>query len=770
MIRPAIRPRLPALLVVAGFVAAGLVALPGGARAEITFDAEGRSVTSAAVGARSVHVVDLDGDGDRDVLSASYYDDRVVWYENRAGDASAWTAREIANRARGAACVVAADIDADGRMDVVSASQNDDRVMWYRNVDGPGRKWEARVVSGHVAGARAARVADVDMDGDLDIVTSAPFNGRIAWHENLAGDGSEWARRQIESEAPGVRDAIAIDVDGDGDTDVLASVFFGDRVTWYENRVGDGTAWVRRDVGGAVLGAISLAASDFDGDGDLDVVSAAQHDDQIRWHEQGRRHRSSVFERHHTVPTTASGARAVRSGDVDGDGDMDLLSASANDDRIAWYENTAGSGRLWKARSISTTANGASDVVAADLDGDGDLDAVSASEFDNKIAWHENRDGAGESWLEHSITTSANGARAVHAADIDGDGDLDVVTASANDDKVAWYENLSADGREWSERVISTTARGAFAVDACDLDGDGDLDVASASSFDDRIAWYENPRIAGADSDASGGADWRRASRWRVTGVSSEAAGASSVRCADVDGDGDSDLLSASDFDATVEWHRNDDARGASWTTWTITRRASGATSVHAADIDGDGDLDVVSASRFDDTIAWHTNLRGDGLAWRSTVVSASADGATAVWAADLDGDGDADVVSASREDDKIAWYENVRGDGSQLAERLISVFADGPTDVHCADLDRDGDLDVLSASRFDGRISWYENTDGRAKSWVPRAITGSARGATSVFAADLDRDGDLDVLSASSDDDRIAWYQSGERTVARGE
>ncbi len=89
---------------------------------------------------------------------------------------------------------------------------------------------------------------------------------------------------------------------------------------------------------------------------------------------------------------------------------------------------------------ITTGADGAFSVYAVDVDGDGDIDVLSASRDDDKIAWYEN-DG-NENFTSHTITTSANRASSVYAVDVDGDGDIDVLSASNNDDKIAWYENL----------------------------------------------------------------------------------------------------------------------------------------------------------------------------------------------------------------------------------------------------------------------------------------------------------------------------------------
>jgi hypothetical protein len=191
------------------------------------------------------------------------------------------------------------------------------------------------------------------------------------------------------------------------------------------------------------------------------------------------------------ISVSTPGAQSVYAADVDGDGDIDTLSASL-DNKIVWYANQDGAGSSWALHTISTTANGAISVYVGDVDGDGDVDALSASLNDDKIAWYENVDGGGTSWALHTISTAADGARSVRAADVDRDGDLDVLSASLYDNKIAWYENAGGSGTSWILHTISTTANGAISVYAEDVDGDGDVDALSASLSDDKIAWYEN--------------------------------------------------------------------------------------------------------------------------------------------------------------------------------------------------------------------------------------------------------------------------------------
>ena len=106
----------------------------------------------------------------------------------------------------------------------------------------------------------------------------------------------------------------------------------------------------------------------------------------------------------------------------------------------AWYENDGAANPSWTKSVIDSSLDAALSVYPADLDGDGDLDIVSASAFDHTIAWYQNDGAADPSWSGTDITTSATGARDVFVGDMDGDGDLDIVSASVDDDTLAWYE------------------------------------------------------------------------------------------------------------------------------------------------------------------------------------------------------------------------------------------------------------------------------------------------------------------------------------------
>ena len=137
---------------------------------------------------------------------------------------------------------------------------------------------------------------------------------------------------------------------------------------------------------------------------------------------------------------------------------------------------------------ITTLADDGQSVFAVDVDGDGDADILTASNYDDTVAWYEN-DGS-QSFAENVLTNSANGANFVFAADVDGDADVDVLASAGQDNSVTWFENDGSGGFTGNEITASDTF--VTYVFAADVDGDGDVDVLSAAYSGETVKWFEN--------------------------------------------------------------------------------------------------------------------------------------------------------------------------------------------------------------------------------------------------------------------------------------
>ncbi len=236
-----------------------------------------------------------------------------------------------------------------------------------------------------------------------------------------------------------------------------------------------------------------------------------------------------------------------------------MLSASALGVNVAWYENMDGLGDFGEQQTISEEANNASFVYSADLDGDGDNDVLSGhlngNHGDGMVAWYENTDGLGNFGTQQVFEGYVCCTRSVTSSDLDGDGDPEVLAASSGSvlgySSLTWYENTNGFG-EFGPRQLITCWPGANSVFSNDLDGDGDNDIILAFwgefEIEGRIHWYENLDGTGNFGD--------------YQFITSYPDGASCVFSADLDGDGDFDVLSSSLEQSVIAWNRNDGLLG----------------------------------------------------------------------------------------------------------------------------------------------------------------------------------------------------------------
>eukprot|EP00613_Pedinella_sp_CCMP2098_P018184 CAMPEP_0171771212 /NCGR_PEP_ID=MMETSP0991-20121206/53935_1 /TAXON_ID=483369 /ORGANISM="non described non described, Strain CCMP2098" /LENGTH=604 /DNA_ID=CAMNT_0012376459 /DNA_START=367 /DNA_END=2178 /DNA_ORIENTATION=- len=191
----------------------------------------------------------------------------------------------------------------------------------------------------------------------------------------------------------------------------------------------------------------------------------------------------------HVISSSADTAISVFAIDMNHDGYVDVLSASVGDDKVRWFESSGGASPTFTEHVISSSVDGAHGVFAIDMNHDGNVDVLSASENDDKIRWFESSGGASPTFMEHVIFDDADYAAYVFAIDINHDGNVDVLSASRNDDKIRWFESSGGASPAFTEHVICSSADGARSIYAIDMNHDGNVDVLSASEYDDKIRW-----------------------------------------------------------------------------------------------------------------------------------------------------------------------------------------------------------------------------------------------------------------------------------------
>lgn len=359
-------------------------------------------------------------------------------------------------------------------------------------------------------------------------------------------------------------------------------------------------------------------------------------------------------------------------------------------------------------------------IAAADLDSDGDLDLTSADYTPNNMLYLFENDSQG-SFRRHVIQKEDPERLERHmVGDVDGDGDLDVVIVKNLRGDLLWFENSGTpnDGMLWRRHVITTDLPGAYDVALGDFDRDGDLDVAASSwVLGNQFAWFENDGSPTKDE-------------WAKHMIEQDALETRTMRAADFDNDGDLDLLGTIRKAPAVVWYENRKQNGnISWAKHFIDDKSICPAHGNPADMDGDGDLDVVMAL---------------GFYYRP--------------------DSDDPAASHRRADNQIAWYENTGKPGAgPWPKRVIQSEFDDAFEAIAGDLDDDGDVDVAATSwRNPGRVAWFENLGDPKKTWMRHILKDNWRSANQVIIADLNGDGRLDIAACAEHGSyEFCWWRN---------
>jgi gliding motility-associated-like protein len=271
--------------------------------------------------------------------------------------------------------------------------------------------------------------------------------------------------------------------------DILVAAQSSGSIFWYEN---DGSqTFTERTVSAAAGTPSKVYAMDIDGDGDQDVVSTSYEpvgttNARLMWHENDG---SENFTDRVIPGINGTSAYPI---DVDMDGDVDLVATSevaafttAFNNELLWFENDGS--QNFTERIIDNTSRIQVDSYATDMDGDGDVDILMVGSL-NFVGWFEN-DGS-QNFTEHEIGSSESQPRSIFATDIDGDNDMDVLVTHELLDEISLWIN---DGSQnFTKQIVTTSADLAWDVYAADMDSDGDMDILSASRFGNELSWYEN--------------------------------------------------------------------------------------------------------------------------------------------------------------------------------------------------------------------------------------------------------------------------------------
>lgn len=663
--------------------------------------------------AASVWAVDCNGNGVRDDLDLNRGESEDC-NQNGVPDECESAPLEFGLRERGRAvgktplAVVAADLDGDGLTDLAvgHGDLNQSTVSIVRSSSGGNFEEAVHYPAGTVLNGLAA--GDLDGDQDTDLVTA---NVSALFVLRNGGDGTFLQAERIAVPS-GTRTVTVADLDGDGIGDLVFPSSGPDQVSVLLN---DGGVAFREalpfDVGD---GPASVVVADLNGDGLPDIAAANKTSGTV-----------SVLLNQGGVSVAMAPAVdcevSVRqpdhlvAADLDGDGDIDLAVAGSNG--VATLENLDEG-----SFAASPPFVGAPDsLTVGDLDGDLDLDlAFGDPTAAGKVVAVIN-DGAGNFRASRSFTVES-AARAVTAADLDEDGDLDLAFTTTSPDSLGILWNGEADTLA-VETTFVTMGRPPHGATMGDFDGDGDLDFATANGGhrDVSIILNEDGVL-------------------RVRGRLSTGGYLNAIANGDFDGDGDFDLVVPDRNGNRVQILENNGGA-----VFSAPRNyPTGTQPFYAAvgDLDEDGDADVVTADRGSSTLTPLLN-NGSGVLQRGRAVRTGTDPLN-VLVHDLDGDGDLDLAAASQAAGQVSVHLG-GGDGT-FGDRVAYGVGGRPLFVVAGDFDGDGGADL--AAVYGRHVSLFSNR-GDGSFDVPTQLL-IEHSPYSAIATDVNGDSHLDIVTAN--------------------
>jgi hypothetical protein len=695
---------------------------------------------------------DIDGDGDLDITFAGDGGGNFIyWWENPSPNfnpAQKWARHTIkASGANKHHDLLYGDVDGDGKKELVYWNQGEPGLFVSEIPASPksSSSWPRTKIFTGSAQHEGLALHDLDLDGKLDII------GGGMWFKHTSG--TSFQTDTIDSTRDYTRTAVGQLIPG-GRPEVVISA--GDEAGDIDMYSWNGSGWDKKNLSTVVNGH-SLQVVDVDGNGQVDIFSA-----EMRVNGENATSKIRVFlnidypaldKLQKPIPeivATGFDNHESKVGDLDGDGDMDILGKPYNHETPKlniWLQTDSGNpppppptspptgGRIsldkWQRHEIDANKPWKTNMLSsADIDRDGKTDVVTGG------WWYKNPGSPGGNWARKTIGEPLRNMAVLF--DVDGQNGMDIIGTKGGTTPIAGIDSSEV---VWAQNNGS----GTFSIRQNIPNGAGDfVQGAVAGNLQGKqiaLSWHRNGGgvqvLTIPDNPAT--QSWTRS-------VASTTNQQEALSLGDIDRDGKNDLLLG------TKWLKN---TGTAWTDQTLYSTTALPDRNKLFDMNNDGRLDAIvgyEAISIAGKLAWYQQPATATQAWTERVIASDIIGPMSVDVADMDGDGDPDVIVGEHHKNQPAQarmfiMENTNGQATAWQKRLVYQGDEHHDGAHVVDIDGDGDLDIASIGWVNNKVVLYENTSAGSTPPPPITNTPPANNSPAPQSSDFNNDGKTNLL-----------------------
>jgi alpha-tubulin suppressor-like RCC1 family protein len=707
----------------------------------------GADITSYTDPTSALITADMDGDGDIDLITGSAgHPIRLYLNNGTSAPYSGVTGQNITSDTFMSSDLAVADLNYDGHLDIISGNYGvKNRIYLNNGTINPFDGISGSTVNDYTNNTEAILLADINNDGKLDLIEGNEGQENYVYINNGTADPFNGVTAlTITSDTHLTQDIAVGDVNNDGYPDVLAA----NEGTFNKLYLNNGTDDPFNGVSGKNItsdshNTESIIFKDMNGDGYLDVVCGNTNQVNTLYLHN---HTSDPFNgvTAMTLTSDTNPTKAIAACDIDNDGDFDVIEGNSFQTNYLYLNNgTSEPFSNITRTAFSNDSHDTRELAIADMDNDGDLDIMTGNNnFPgeiNRLYLNQSTSNPFDGITGTKITDTQSTFTDLVVRDLNGDSHPDIVVTNRHSPNVIYIHNATSEPFNGVTGTYMTAdSYTSTTIALADIDGDDCTDVIVGNkSLPNR--YYLNNGTADPFSGITG------------VNISDETYDTRVIAVADVNGDGSPDVISGNYNEFNRISFNNGSSEPYQYATRvSLTHQQEATRALVIEDIDSDGDLDIIVGNEGQANRLHLNNGTDDPFYGESSLfVSADTDNTTSLAVGDIDNDGDMDVIVGNYNQINKLYLNNARPDPFHgVTAQEIGASAYNTLSIKLVDIDGDGDLDVLEGNASQTNKVYLNNGTSTPFSGVAGInIQEISDNTIALDTGDLDHDGDPDLV-----------------------